>query len=368
LAIGLTLNNINLTNKIPYGLKIFLLSLPVFIITSIIIYFIDTSAFLVYLISYLATFITIFFVAKKDFSGLADIFKDTSYKLTESAEESEDYEEKIQMVSDISARIKEIRNTSSGSKDFDEILKSVQDILSKLQNELNTAKVVKINRNEFLGNVAHEMRTPIFAIQLSLETLVDGAIHDDKVNMDFLNKAINQSERLKNLVDDLIHISRLEAGMRLSKRYFPINGLITETINELTEIAKKKHLNVSFEPAIKDNTLVFGDSERIKQVLINLIDNSVKHTHENGSIKLATRKEDKNVFISIEDTGAGIPEEDLPRIFERFYRVDKNRSRDMGGSGLGLSIVKHILELHGTFITVESEYGKGTKFEFSLPS
>ncbi|MDD5363243.1 MAG: ATP-binding protein [Ignavibacteria bacterium] len=355
-------------NKISYGYKLILFSLPVFITTALIIYTISYTAFVVYAVSVFLISLIIFLITRRDFIRLSDIFQDTSYKLNESAEETEDYEEKIQTVIDITDRFTEIRKNFSHNKDIDSILRSTQDILSKLHNELNTAKVFKVNRNEFLGNVAHEMRTPIFAIQLSLETLVDGAIHDDNVNMDFLNKAFNQSNRLKNLVDDLINISRLEAGMKLSKRYFSINGLITETINELTGIAKKKHLNVCFEPVIKDSTLVFGDSERIKQVLINLIDNSVKHTPERGNIKLATRKEDKNVFISIEDTGAGIPEEDLPRIFERFYRVDKNRSRDMGGSGLGLSIVKHILELHGTSITVESVYGKGTKFEFSLPS
>ena len=277
------------------------------------------------------------------------------------------YEEKISKVNDIIAEMNLSFDKLSVNNEFKEIFNSFSLIINRLLDELNTAKIFKVNRNEFLGNVAHELRTPIFAIQLSLETLADGAINDPAVNVDFLNKAKRQSNRLKELVNDLIHISKLEEGMKLSKRYFSINQLIKDTINELSEITKRKSINLLFETEIKDVSVVFADAERIKQVLINLIDNSSKYTLENGSITISTKPGDKCVYVSVEDTGLGIPKEDLPRIFERFYRVDKTRSRDMGGSGLGLSIVKHILELHNSQVKVESEPGKGTKFEFNLP-
>jgi two-component system phosphate regulon sensor histidine kinase PhoR len=278
------------------------------------------------------------------------------------------YEEKIAKVNEIIEDMKSAYNEYVNIRGFSELSESFNTAAKRLLDELNAAKIFKVNRNEFLGNVAHELRTPIFAIQLSLETLKDGAINDEDVNTQFLEKAFRQSNRLKELVDDLINISRLEAGMKLSKRYFSINNLIRETINELSGIVSNKNITLILDNEISDNIQVFADSERIKQVLINLIDNSVKYTLEKGSIKIKTKSFEKSVLISVEDTGLGIPKEDLPRIFERFYRVDKTRSRDMGGSGLGLSIVKHILELHNSQINVESETDKGTKFEFTLPS
>jgi two-component system phosphate regulon sensor histidine kinase PhoR len=278
------------------------------------------------------------------------------------------YEEKISKVNEIIEDMKSTYNEYVNIRGFSELYESFNTATKRLLDELNAAKIFKVNRNEFLGNVAHELRTPIFAIQLSLETLKDGAINDQDVNTQFLEKAFRQSNRLKELVDDLINISRLEAGMKLSKRYFSINNLIRETINELSGIVSNKNITLILDNEISDNIQVFADSERIKQVLINLIDNSVKYTLEKGSITIKTKGSDKSVLISVEDTGLGIPKEDLPRIFERFYRVDKTRSRDMGGSGLGLSIVKHILELHNSQIKVESETDKGTKFEFNLPS
>lgn len=278
------------------------------------------------------------------------------------------YEEKIAKLNAAINEMKSAADEYSRIPGFNETFESFNLITNRLLNELNASKIFKVNRNEFLGNVAHELRTPIFAIQLSLETLEDGAVNDPSVSKDFLCKAIRQSNRLKELVDDLINISKLEAGMKLSKRYFSINALIRETVNELSGIASKKNINLSFENITSDKTQVFADSERIKQVLINLIDNSSKYTPKEGSIIIRTKNDDKSVLITVEDTGLGIPKEDLPRIFERFYRVDKTRSRDMGGSGLGLSIVKHILELHNSQIKVESEVGKGTSFEFKLPT
>jgi two-component system, OmpR family, phosphate regulon sensor histidine kinase PhoR len=274
-------------------------------------------------------------------------------------------------ISELNIVLEELRSKEKYFKTNREIYDLYNNIILTLRriiNELYTAKQFKINRNEFLGNVTHELRTPIFTIQLSLETLLDGAIKDDSVNMDFLKRALNQTSRLRELVDDLINISRLEAGMKISKRYFEILNFINNIVNELSELSRNKKVKLTIESEVSEKTRAFGDEERLKQVIINLIDNAIKYTNEDGEIKIGLRKTDKDVIIAISDNGVGIPKEDLPRIFERFYRVDKTRSRDMGGSGLGLSIVKHILELHSSTIKVESEEGKGTRFEFNLPS
>jgi len=278
------------------------------------------------------------------------------------------FEEKITGLNKVLAELTAKEKYFKTNREIFELYNNLILTLKRIINELNTAKIFKINRNEFLGNVTHELRTPIFTIQLSLETLLDGAIKDDSVNMDFLKRALSQTSRLRELVDDLINISRLETDMKISKRYFEILFFVNNIVNELSELSKNKKVKLTVESEVSEKTRAFGDEERLKQVIINLVDNAIKYTNEDGEIKIGLRKTDKDVIISISDNGVVIPKDDLPRIFERFYRVDKTRSRDMGGSGLGLSIVKHILELHKSTIKVESEEGKGTKFEFNLPS
>ena len=265
-------------------------------------------------------------------------------------------EEIIKPLSDsnlIAGEISKPRIEESHDEDFSIKISELKHISDKLE-ELETAKIFKVNRNEFFGNVAHELRTPIFAIQLSLETLIDGAIHDKSVNIDFLQRAKKQSERLKDLVSDLTTITKYESGVKLSKRYFAISEHIEGIIGELREIAENRKITIVFNNKLRNGEQVFGDSDSIKQVFINLIENSIKYTPENGRIVITASDSGKEVDITIEDNGIGIPEKDLPRIFERFYRVDKNRSRDRGGTGLGLSIVKHILEGHYSKIKIES--------------
>ncbi|MBI5402126.1 MAG: ATP-binding protein [Ignavibacteriae bacterium] len=292
-----------------------------------------------------------------------DKISDEKYSLSEN-----NYEEKLFELCGITRELEEKKFFLGANKEVSELQARLLTVIKRLIDELNTAKVFKINRNEFLGNVSHELRTPIFAIQLSLETLIDGAVNDENVSMDFLNRALKQTERLRELVDDLINISKLEAGMKISKRYFEINRFIKDVVTELSGLSEKRNVVIKIESGVSDKTMAFGDEERLKQVFVNLIDNATKYAAENGEIIIGIRNTEKDVIISVKDNGVGIPKEDLPRIFERFYRVDKTRSRDMGGSGLGLSIVKHILELHNSTIRVESEEGKGTKFEFNLPS
>lgn len=287
-------------------------------------------------------------------------------KSNEDNDESNNFEIKLAEIKKVNDLISDHLKKTKYNRDIKSLFDSLLMLSERLSNELNTAKIFKINRNEFLGNVAHELRTPIFAIQLSIETLIDGAINDEKVNLDFLNRALRQASRLKELVDDLITISKFETGLRMSKRYFDISDFSKLVINELKSLAENKKINLSVEDNLNDETQVFGDSERIKQVFVNLIDNAIKYTPENGTVKIVLTDNEKNVNIDIIDSGIGIPKKDIPRIFERFYRVDKNRSRDKGGSGLGLSIVKHILEVHNSSIKVESEENQGTKFSFNL--
>jgi two-component system, OmpR family, phosphate regulon sensor histidine kinase PhoR len=320
-------------------------------------------------ITYLVILSAAFLTVRKMLSEKLELVEKLTRKLNPAIQSNnnESYEDKIEEISLIIDELKYISVNVPACRESNAAVENLINIYQRLTDEINLAKIYKVNRNEFLGNVAHELRTPVFAIQLSIETLADGAVHDEMVSMDFLGRALKHTVRLKELVDDLINISNLETGMKLSRRYFPLNSLIRETMHEMSDIVSKRKINVVLNFLIDDETRVFADPEKIKQVLINLIDNSAKYTPADGSITITAEKEDKEICITISDTGIGIPNEDLPRIFERFYRVDKTRSRDMGGSGLGLSIVKHILELHNSRISVESETGKGSKFVFYLP-
>lgn len=287
-------------------------------------------------------------------------------KVKDESDESDQFDKKIGELDEL---IDELNNLKSGTvlnKEIYNITEELYLIARRTMHELETAKIFKVNRNEFMGNVAHELRTPIFAIQLSLETLLDGAINDERVNVDFISRAFNQTKRLKELVDDLITISKFETGVKMSKRYFGISNSIHKTIDELRALAEVKNVSLEFDSSAANGVSVFGDEERLKQVLVNLIDNAIKYASKDGYVKVSLDVKEKEVIVNIEDNGIGIPKKDLPRIFERFYRVDKTRSRDVGGSGLGLSIVKHILEAHSSQIKVESEVSKGTKFEFNL--
>ncbi|MBX7042838.1 MAG: ATP-binding protein [Ignavibacteria bacterium] len=284
----------------------------------------------------------------------------------ETSDEEDDFDKKSSELNDLIEDLELIRGGKVHNKEIYYTLNELIMIAKRTLHEINTAKTFRINRNEFMGNVAHELRTPIFAIQLSLETLLDGAINDEEVNEDFLSRALNQTKRLKELVDDLISISKFETGVKMSMRYFPISKAIEETVSELSDLAQSKDVRLAFSNGHSEEITVFGDEQRLKQVLVNLVDNAIKYTPKTGMIDVKLDIREKDVSVIVQDNGIGIPKKDLPRIFERFYRVDKARSRDIGGSGLGLSIVKHILEAHSSQIKVDSEVDKGTRFEFIL--
>jgi two-component system phosphate regulon sensor histidine kinase PhoR len=253
------------------------------------------------------------------------------------------------------------------SDELGELSKAINDMAEKLGADIIHLKRLERVRSEFLANVSHELRTPIFSIQGFLETLLDGAVDDPSVNRDFLQKAHRHAERLNTLLNDLIEISRIESGeMKMSFRYFAIAELLESIVDELSPEAAKKSIALKSAPEVMAGHKVYGDKERLRQVLSNLIDNAIKYTDPGGSITLAARTEGSCTRISVTDTGMGIPERHLSRIFERFYRVDRARSRDVGGTGLGLAIAKHIVEAHGGTIRVDSEIGRGSVFSFTL--
>lgn len=248
-----------------------------------------------------------------------------------------------------------------------ELATAINDMAEKLGSDIAQLRKLERVRSEFLGNVSHELRTPIFSMQGFIETLLDGAIDDPQVNREFMEKVYRHSERLNTLLNDLIEISRIESGeMKMSFRYFAVAPLLRQVVEEMTADATKKQISLDADVNGHSVEEVYGDRERIKQVLINLVDNAIKYTEAGGKVICRLHPEGSVCHISVEDTGCGIDQAHLPRLFERFYRVDRNRSRAVGGTGLGLAIVKHIIEAHGGSIQVRSEVGKGSVFTFIL--
>ena len=234
--------------------------------------------------------------------------------------------------------------------------------------EIETLKVREEYRKEFMGNVSHELKTPLFTVQGYIETLLDGAMKDKKVAEKYLERANKGVERLIYIVKDLDMITKLEVGdLRLNITTFDIVELVKSVFDLLEMKAAKKKITLTFDMDYDTPILVKGDEERIQQVLTNLVVNSIKYGHQNGTTEISIEKLIKNkVIVRVTDNGEGIAKEHLPRLFERFYRVDKSGSRKEGGSGLGLSIVKHIIEAHDEKIYVESELNIGSEFSFTL--
>ena len=251
------------------------------------------------------------------------------------------------------------------SKNLEGMQQEIKEMFNKAKGDVEYLKRLERIRTEFLGNVSHELRTPIFSIQGYIETLLSGAINDDKVNRNFLAKANQHTINLNNLLNDLIDISMIESGeMRMSFRYFLVKDYLEGIVNEMKPLAEEKNIKLEIEP-FREKLQLFGDKNKLKQVFVNLLTNAIKYT-ESGSVTILVKEEENFGQIVIKDTGIGIPEEDIPRIFERFFRVDKARSRSVGGTGLGLAIVKHIVEAHGSKVEVKSEAGKGSEFSFRL--
>ena len=222
-------------------------------------------------------------------------------------------------------------------------------------------------RKDFVANVSHELRTPISSIKGYAETLLDGKVDNEDTVKEFLSIIYQDSNRLANLIDDLLDLSKIESGkMKMEFEPLEILPIVSRCVNVLEKTAKDKTLSLKLDiPA--DLSKVLGDHKRLSQVFLNLLDNAIKYTPEGGSITVNATSKEKIVQVDISDTGIGISEKDLPRIFERFYRVDKARSRELGGTGLGLSIVKHIIQAHNGQVWVQSTLGQGSTFSFTIP-
>jgi two-component system phosphate regulon sensor histidine kinase PhoR len=232
--------------------------------------------------------------------------------------------------------------------------------------EISRLKEQEVFRREFLGNLAHELKTPVFSIQGYILTLLEGGIEDPNVNRNFLERAAKATDRMANLLEDLDQITKLEVDeLKMEKRSFDLIDLISEIFDSLELNAIEKRITLKFD---KFYTPIYVTADRVKisQVLTNLIGNSIAYGNENGETKISLLVFESLVTIEVNDNGPGIESKEIPRLFERFYRVEKSRNRNDGGSGLGLAIVKHILESHGQNIQVRSEIGIGSTFSFSL--
>ncbi|MCR9182586.1 MAG: ATP-binding protein [Flavobacteriaceae bacterium] len=252
--------------------------------------------------------------------------------------------------------------------DMDSLTREVEKFAKNKKLEIETLKVREAYRKEFMGNVAHELKTPLFTVQGYILTLLDGAMKDKSVRRKYLQRASKGVDRLIYIVKDLDMITKLEMGdLNLYKEKFNIIELVQNVFDLLEMKATKKNITLTFDKNYSNSVFVYADRERIQQVLTNLIVNSIKYGKEAGTTEVSIEDLIKNkVIVRITDNGEGIANEHLTRIFERFFRVDKSGSRKEGGSGLGLSIVKHILEAHGEKIYVESEPEVGSEFSFTL--
>jgi len=247
-----------------------------------------------------------------------------------------------------------------------------QDVISWAENKQEEIQLLRDQeeyRRDFLGNVSHELKTPIFNIQGYVHTLLDGGLEDEEINRKFLIRADKSVERMISVVEDLDVISRLESGrLELNLQRINIVDLVKEVMEMEEMKAGKRNITIRFNEKYDKPIYVMADDDQIRQVYINLLDNAIKYGSQDGTIKLRFYDMDQNILCEVADDGPGIAPRHLPRLFERFYRVDKARDRHAGGTGLGLSIVKHIMDAHKQTINVRSLVGdnSGTTFSFTL--
>lgn len=250
---------------------------------------------------------------------------------------------------------------------LEDVEKEVNEWVERQEDEIERFKSWAEYRRKFVGDISHELKTPIFNIQGYLHSLLDGGLEDNAVNMTFLQKAIKNVERLHTIVEDLSAISRLESGeLILEMQVFDIKELAEEVMEDLEIKARNKGISLEFKEGANQNFRVRADRESIRQVLTNLFHNSIKYGKAGGRTKVGFYDMDRYILAEVADNGIGIAAKHLPHVFDRFYRADKSRSRAQGGSGLGLSIVKHILEAHKQTINVRSTPDLGSTFGFTL--
>ncbi len=261
--------------------------------------------------------------------------------------------------------------SSKGQLDFKNPFKIINKELfsyaSMKQREIEDLKKMEAFRREFVADVSHELKTPIFSAQGYIHTLLDGAVEDKAVRLKFLRRAGRSLDRLDRLVQDLLTLSRIETGaVKMNFGNVNILDVAEEVVDQLEDKSIKKKIEVTFAREFKEPIYVYADSEKIYLVMLNLVSNAVKYSNDEGKVILDFEQGKQDVTIFVKDFGLGIPPEDIKRIFERFYRVEKSRSKEKGGTGLGLAIVKHIIEAHNSKVMVTSTVGKGSIFSFKL--
>jgi two-component system phosphate regulon sensor histidine kinase PhoR len=275
----------------------------------------------------------------------------------------------VQVAEEIKQGNTQARFDDTRGDEISELAELLNQMLNKLQEDLVRLKQLERMRSQFLGNVSHELRTPIFSVQGYLETLMQNPISDPKKQQKFIQNAYRQAVRLNNLLTDLIDISRIESGeMKMTFERFPVYDWLRRIVVDMEETASKNDVNLQLVNEPENHLHILGDRERLTQVIQNLVTNAIKYNVPNGWVKVGYAESKNRVEIYVADSGRGIAKEHLPRIFERFYRVDKERSRQVGGTGLGLAIVKHIIEAHGSKVSVESQVGVGSRFHFTIKS
>ncbi|MBU46447.1 MAG: two-component sensor histidine kinase [Flavobacteriales bacterium] len=319
-----------------------LLSVVIFSFAFIIFYIVDDRVNIFYSLIVFIIFITalIYYVVKKFFHEKIKVIYKSIYKF---------------------------KGTSNiRDLDIENVEREAEEWADAKEEELNAYKRDENYRREFLGNVSHELKTPIFNIQGYIQTLLDGGINDENINMKYLERTNKSVDRMINIVEDLEVISRLETEQsELEFQSFNVVQLAKEVLDAFEMRAGQMHIKLELSNESQSEIAV-GDRDKIQQVFMNLISNSIKYGKENGSTSIKFYDMEKNMLIEVADDGIGIEEDSLDRLFERFYRVDKNRSREIGGTGLGLAIVKHILEGHNQQINVRSTVGVGSTFSFIL--
>jgi two-component system phosphate regulon sensor histidine kinase PhoR len=259
--------------------------------------------------------------------------------------------------------------SSRSTDNFDLLTSNLKKITNEKNTEIELLKQQENYRKEFIGNISHELKTPLFTIQGYVLTLLEGGVVDEKTRAKYLKQAAKGVDRLMYVIKDLDLITKIESGIEtLNRTAFDIR----ETLNNIFELLEiegvRNNITLRMDKKYEDPIFVFADEERIQQVLTNLIINSVKYGIERGVTEISCERiNETKLLVRVNDNGDGIDEEHLPRLFERFYRVDKTRNRNQGGSGLGLAIVKHIIEAHNERVFVESKIGIGSEFSFSLP-
>ena len=272
-----------------------------------------------------------------------------------------------QIYKDLEFETDSLIKTSPIDSDMNSFSKDIEEFVKLKRTEIETLKKEGIYRKEFVGNVAHELKTPLFSVQGYISNLLDGAMDDKELLKKYLKRAEKSVDRLTFIIKDLDLITQLESStLKLKVTSFDILKLTEEIIEDLEISASKRNIKIIFNKNYDKQILVEADKNRIEQVITNLVTNSINYGSEKGTTEISFESNVEKIIVKVNDNGEGISEENMPRLFQRFFRVDVSRSRSQGGSGLGLAIVKHIIDAHNENIYVQSTVGVGSEFSFSL--